>query len=130
METIITATLAERGQLVVPKAVRDRMGLTPGAKLNFVVDDDGKVSLRRPVVPQNFQKWVGTFESNGLSTGEIMEELRGRPFPWTGNEDDLRIFNLPHDEAVAALKARRSGKAEKISRAKAAKSGKTPPGKK
>ena len=108
METIIEATLAERGQVVIPKAVRDRMGLTPGAKLNFVVDDDGNVTLRRPLIPANFQKWVGTFESNGLSTDEIMEELRGRPFPWTGSADDVRIFNLPHDEAVTELKARRA----------------------
>ena len=111
METIIEATLAERGQVVIPKAVRDRMGLTPGAKLNFVVDDDGNVSLRRPLIPANFQKWVGTFESNGLSADQIMEELRGRPFPWTGSADDVRIFNLPHDEAVTELKARRAHKA-------------------
>ena len=111
METIIEATLAERGQVVIPKAVRDRMGLTPGAKLNFVVDDDGNVTLRRPLIPANFQKWVGTFESNGLSTDEIMEELRGRPFPWTGSADDVRIFNLPHDEAVIELKARRAHRA-------------------
>lgn len=110
MDTIIEATLAERGQVVIPKAVRDHMGLTPGAKLNFVVDVDGKVSLRRPLVPANFQKWVGTFESNGLSADAIMEELRGRPFPWTGSADDARIFNLPHDEAVTELKARRAAK--------------------
>jgi len=108
MEIIIEATLAERGQVVIPKAVRDRMGLTPGAKLNFVVDDDGNVTLRRPLIPANFQKWVGTFESNGLTTDEIMEELRGRPFPWTGSADDERIFNLPHDDAVTELKARRT----------------------
>jgi antitoxin PrlF len=108
METIIEATLAERGQVVIPKAVRDRMGLTPGAKLNFVVDDDGNVSLRRPLIAANFQKWVGTFEANGASSSDIMEELRGRPFPWTGSADDIRIFNLPHDEAVTELKARRT----------------------
>lgn len=111
METIIEATLAERGQVVIPKAVRDRMGLTAGAKLNFVVDDDGNVTLRRPLIPANFQKWVGTFESKGLSTDQIMEELRGRPFPWSGSADDVRIFNLPHDEAVSELKARRTRKA-------------------
>lgn len=108
MDTIIEATLAERGQVVIPKAVRDRMGLTPGAKVNFVVDDDGNVTLRRPLVAANFQKWVGRFASNGLSSDEIMEELRGRPFPWTGSADDERIFNLPHEEAVSELRARRS----------------------
>ena len=121
METIIEATLAERGQVVIPKAVRDRMGLTPGAKLNFVVDDDGNVTLRRPLIPANFQKWVGTFESNGLSTDEVMEELRGRPFPWTGSADDVRIFNLPHDKAVTELKARRAAKAPSVAARRRAK---------
>ena len=108
METIIEATLAERGQVVIPKAVRDRMRFTPGAKLNFVVDGDGNVTIRRPLAAANFQKWVGTFEANGASTSEIMEELRRRPFPWTGSADDIRIFNLPQDEAITELKAHRA----------------------
>ncbi len=108
METIIEATLAERGQVVIPKAVRDRMRFTPGAKLNFVLDGDGNVTIRRPLVAANFQKWVGTFEANGASTSEIMEELRRRPFPWTGSADDIRIFNLPQDEAITELKAHRA----------------------
>jgi hypothetical protein len=52
-------------------------------------------------------KWVGKFSTNGQSTDEVMEELRGRPFPWTGSSEDKRIANLPQDEAVKVLKARR-----------------------
>jgi hypothetical protein len=52
-------------------------------------------------------KWVGKFSTNGQSTDEVMEELRGRPFPWTGSSEDKRIANLPQDEAVKLLKARR-----------------------
>lgn len=47
METIIEATIAEGGQVVIDRAVRDRIGLTLGARLNFVVNDDGSVALRR-----------------------------------------------------------------------------------
>jgi hypothetical protein len=39
-----------------------------------------------------------------------MEQLRGRPFPWTGSHEDKRIANLPHDDAIKLLKARRQKK--------------------
>ncbi|GAB4235913.1 MAG: hypothetical protein OHK0028_12620 [Deltaproteobacteria bacterium] len=40
------ATLTTKGQLVVPKAIRDLMGIHPGDRLDFVVLDDGNVLMR------------------------------------------------------------------------------------
>jgi len=40
------ATLTSKVQLVVPKSIRDRMGLHPGDRLDFVVLDDGTVLMR------------------------------------------------------------------------------------
>ncbi|RJP18044.1 MAG: AbrB/MazE/SpoVT family DNA-binding domain-containing protein [Deltaproteobacteria bacterium] len=40
------ATLTSKGQLVVPKSIRDLMGLHPGDRLDFVVLDDGNVLMR------------------------------------------------------------------------------------
>jgi AbrB family looped-hinge helix DNA binding protein len=40
------AKLTSKGQLVVPKSIRDRMGLHPGDRLDFVVLDDGNVLMR------------------------------------------------------------------------------------
>ena len=40
------ATLTSKGQLVVPKAIRDLMGIHPGDRLDFVVLDDGNVLMR------------------------------------------------------------------------------------
>ena len=36
-----TVTLGERGQVVIPKAARDRFGLTGGSRLIVVSDEDG-----------------------------------------------------------------------------------------
>jgi AbrB family looped-hinge helix DNA binding protein len=37
------ATVDERGQMVIPKAIRDRMGLQPGDKLAIsVMENDGR----------------------------------------------------------------------------------------
>ncbi len=40
------ATLTSKGQLVVPKSIRDLMGIHPGDRLDFVVLDDGNVLVR------------------------------------------------------------------------------------
>lgn len=103
------ATVAERGQITLPKEARDALGLAPGTKLDVEIRD-GKLLLTKRV-STSLDKWVGKFKTaasgKGKSTDEIMEQLRGRPFPWTGSAEDKRIANLPMDEAVKVLKARR-----------------------
>jgi AbrB family looped-hinge helix DNA binding protein len=99
------ATVAERGQITLPKEARDKLGLSPGTKLEVEIKN-GQLLLRKKVSLQ-MSKWVGKFSTIGQSTEEVMEELRGRPFPWTGSTEDKRIANLPQDEAVKVLKARR-----------------------
>jgi AbrB family looped-hinge helix DNA binding protein len=44
-----TATLSSKGQLVIPKAIRERLGLHPGDALDFLVQDNGDVVLRPAV---------------------------------------------------------------------------------
>lgn len=41
-----TATLSSKGQLVIPKSVRDYMRLRAGDRVDFVVQDDGEVVVR------------------------------------------------------------------------------------
>ena len=43
------ATLTSKGQLVIPKDIREYLHLQPGDRLDFVIRDDGDVVLR-PVV--------------------------------------------------------------------------------
>ena len=44
-------TLTSKGQLTVPKAIRDKLKLDAGAKLDFIVDKDGTLRVRplRPI---------------------------------------------------------------------------------
>ena len=44
-----STTLSTKGQLVLPKPVRDYLALHPGDKLDFLIRDDGEVIVR-PVV--------------------------------------------------------------------------------
>ena len=43
------ATLTSKGQLVIPKGIREYLHLHPGDRLDFIIRDDGDVVLR-PVV--------------------------------------------------------------------------------
>ena len=39
-------TLTSKGQTTVPKPIRDHLGLHAGDKLDFVIEPDGRVTLR------------------------------------------------------------------------------------
>jgi antitoxin PrlF len=41
-----SATLTSKGQLTLPKAIRDRLRLATGDRVDFVVRDDGTIVLR------------------------------------------------------------------------------------
>ena len=41
-----TATLTSKGQLTLPKKIRDALGLKPGDQVDFVLDSRGEVRLR------------------------------------------------------------------------------------
>ncbi|MBN2355236.1 AbrB/MazE/SpoVT family DNA-binding domain-containing protein [candidate division KSB1 bacterium] len=52
MKTTITA----KGQVTIPKQVRDRLKLQPGDVVDFIVDDNGAVQMR--VVGDSIKKWA------------------------------------------------------------------------
>ena len=39
------ATITSKGQVTLPKALRDRLQLTPGDRIEFIVEEDGTVRL-------------------------------------------------------------------------------------
>ena len=41
-----TSTLTSKGQITLPKAIRDRFGLVEGDVLEFTVDEDGRILVR------------------------------------------------------------------------------------
>lgn len=40
------ATVSEKGQVTLPKKLRDLMGIQPGARLDFQVAEDGTLRVR------------------------------------------------------------------------------------
>jgi antitoxin PrlF len=79
------ATVAERGQITLPKAVRDALGLTKGTRLKVELDG-GRIVLRKDV-DDALSRLRGRFKlAEGFkSTDDAMRALRGRapgePYP-------------------------------------------------
>jgi AbrB family looped-hinge helix DNA binding protein len=75
----------KKGQVTIPKAIRDRAGLHPDCEVNFVVRADGEVVIRRVPVHQStvraaFERVRGSATSKqfkGMGTDAYMRFLRG-----------------------------------------------------
>lgn len=39
------ATITSKGQVTIPKKIRDKLGLKPGDKLDFEIDKQGKIEV-------------------------------------------------------------------------------------
>ena len=71
------AIVAERGQITLPKAVRDALGLTKGTQLKVELDG-GRIILRKNV-DDAISRARGRFKlPPGVTTDDIMRDLRGR----------------------------------------------------
>ena len=71
------ATVAERGQITLPKAVRDALGLVKGSILKVELEG-GRIILRKNV-DDAISRARGRFKlPAGMTTDDIMRELRGR----------------------------------------------------
>lgn len=72
-----------KGQVTIPKPVRDRLGLAPGSRVEFSIEGDGRVVLRRaePAEPpaDRFARLAARRPTgwNGMTTDEIMRLTRG-----------------------------------------------------
>jgi len=78
------ATVAERGQITLPKAVRDALGLTKGTQLKVELDG-GRIILRKNV-DDALSRLRGKYKlPEGVSSDDVMRDLRGRapgdPYP-------------------------------------------------
>lgn len=66
--------MASKGQLTVPKEIRDRLGLGPGDKVDLVPSGDLTVTMRKRR-QLSLEKALGFLPTNGITaTLEQMEE--------------------------------------------------------
>lgn len=70
-----TSTLTSKGQITVPKAVRDRLGLRTGDVLEFRFEPDGRVVLR-PLAASAVDRVSGVLRHLAKERPVPVEEMR------------------------------------------------------
>ena len=77
----MTSTLTSKGQVTVPKKIRDYLGLQPGSAVAFLFGPNGEVIVQPAEaklsrVKGRLRKLRGTL-TTGKSTDDLMSMLRG-----------------------------------------------------
>jgi len=70
------ATVAERGQVTIPKTLREKLGIRPGTRLDFS-DDRGRLVAVKVGDEDPVGRVFGCL-GRGLDTDALMRFLRGR----------------------------------------------------
>ena len=71
------AVLSEKGQITIPKRLRDRLGLRAGSVLEFD-EEQGRLVARKVTTGDELEALYGSLDL-GQSTDELIAELRGEP---------------------------------------------------
>jgi AbrB family looped-hinge helix DNA binding protein len=74
--------VGERGQVTIPKPIRDQFGLGPQVDVEFKISD-GRIVLRKAPRKMDLRKWqkscARSFSELGYSSvDEFIEDVRGR----------------------------------------------------
>ena len=71
------ATVTSKGQITLPREVRDALGLKAGSEVAFEITPDG-VRLRRRVTRAQLEKWAGYLPATGefSDVDALMDDLR------------------------------------------------------
>ncbi len=69
------ATVGERGQVTIPKPLRDRLGIRPGERLEFT-EEPGRLVVRKADIEARMRSVFGTLKLPG-TVDEAIEEMRG-----------------------------------------------------
>lgn len=70
--------MTTKGQVTIPRRLREHLGLKPGSDVNFELAEDGRVFLktRNPPPESRFARLRGSAKL-GMTTDELMALTRG-----------------------------------------------------
>jgi antitoxin PrlF len=71
----MNAVVAERGQVTIPKRLRDRLGIGPGTVVDFE-EDHGRLTLSKVVRNDPVTQVLGCIQLDA-DTDSLIRELRG-----------------------------------------------------
>ncbi len=69
--------LTSKGQITIPKTVREKLGLKTGDEIDFVEDQNG-FRVRKRLFSSPFEKWRGFLvHLAGQDSDSLVKEMRG-----------------------------------------------------
>lgn len=76
--------VTEKGQVTIPKDIRDRLDIRPGSDVDFVVAETGIMLVKTGDAGdafKDFDAWArsveGTLDTQGMTSDEYVDWLRG-----------------------------------------------------
>jgi len=74
---MIAAKVTSKGQITLPKKVREKLGVHPGENVGFE-EKNGLIYIQKTVTKSPFDKWVGRLRKlEGEQSDDLVKELRG-----------------------------------------------------
>ncbi len=78
----MTTIISEKGQITIPKKLRDDLGLAPGVVIDFEISG-GKLVGKKVSLQSSLLRWIGKGKIPGgkkraVSTEHYLEAIRGK----------------------------------------------------
>lgn len=89
----MTTTLTIKGQVTIPKQIRDALNLQPGCKINFAVNDAGDVVLQKADAVSTIAAHKKAIKS---APKNKFEQVRGRADIQWRTQDLMRLLRSEH----------------------------------
>jgi antitoxin PrlF len=75
---MVTAKVTSKGQITIPKEIREKLGISPGEEIGFV-ERRGVFFIRKPMKRSPFEKWMGRLtDLKGAESDKIINNLGGK----------------------------------------------------
>lgn len=97
----MSTTITVKGQVTIPKQIRDSLGLIAGSKVEFTLNERGeyvvlpavgtKKSRKSVVAKSRFDTVRGTANMSGMSSNEYMNLIRG----YENDQNDPSLAQTP-----------------------------------
>ncbi len=89
----MATTLTVKGQVTIPKKIRDALDLQPGCKLNFAVNDDGDVLLQKSGSGTTTSK---TAAAKSKQKKDRFQQVRGKADIHWRTQDLMKLMRGEH----------------------------------
>jgi AbrB family looped-hinge helix DNA binding protein len=104
MTKLLDSKVSAEGRVSIPSGIRHRLGLQPGDRVQFLVDDDGDVRL---VTARSLaaEVWARNTGGDTVDTGTVVREAREADERANRLDDDEPFDTAPSsgDDVLAAL---------------------------